>query len=187
MVPGPDDYQLMQLVAQGDAQALAKLYDRYSPLIYAMCLRVLGNRAEADELLPEIFFEVWEKRARYDAARSAPRTYLTMLARSRAIDRKRKRGLSITSQIQENDAIDRQSPAEMSINSEQRVAIVKAVAQLDSAQREAIECAFYDGLSHSEIAQKLDRPLGTIKTCIRQGLIRLREIVRNAYEEPNQT
>src|SRR3954466_525927 len=85
-----DDYILMERLAGGDSQALKALYDRHCGLIFTLCLRILGNRSDAEELLTDVFAEAWEKRSRYDASRASPRTYLVMLARSRAIDRRRK-------------------------------------------------------------------------------------------------
>lgn len=177
----PDDYRLMEAIAARDPNALRALYDRHSPLVFALCLRVLRDRAAAEELLGDVFLEVWQRSARYDATRGNPVAYLVMLARSRAIDRKRARPKD------QPAALDAEAfglaggdapPSDSVVTAERKAIIARALDELDPVQRQAIECAFYDGLSHSEIADKLDRPLGTVKTWIRQGLIRLRDVLR---------
>jgi RNA polymerase sigma-70 factor (ECF subfamily) len=176
-----DDLRLMEAVARRDPNAMRALYDRHSPLVFSVCFRVLGNRADAEELLGDIFWEVWEKSGRFDAGRGSPITYLVLLARSRAIDRKRSRVSRPTVSLATDDApvVDpNPTPAAGALVAEQRGIVVRALAELEPQQRQAIECAFYDGLSHSEIADKLKKPLGTVKTWIRQGLIRMRDLLR---------
>ncbi len=180
--PSPDDWALMQAIAAGDKGALSTLYDRHSPLVLAVCRRVLKDANEAEDVLTDIFFEVWRKADRFDAGRGSPLTYLLTLSRSRAIDRKRSRDSrpKITSDF--TDAALETAPSPTPLQSidtqEQRLQVREAMCRLEPAQREALECSFYEGLSHSEIAEKLNRPLGTIKTYIRQGLIRLRDNLR---------
>jgi RNA polymerase sigma-70 factor (ECF subfamily) len=165
---------------------LERLYDRHSPLVLAVCRRVLKDAAEAEDVLTAVFFELWSKADRFDASRGSPLTYLMTLARSRAIDRRRSRAarpvaLSSDNRAAENAAAmasTAPSPLQSSDINEQRQRIRAALAELEPAQREAIECSFYEGLSHSEIAEKLQKPLGTVKTYIRQGLIRLRDRIR---------
>jgi len=179
LVVKEDDYELMRAVAKRDQRAFTALYDRHSNLVYTICLRILRDRAEAEELLVDVFYEVWDKCDRYDATRGSPVTYLVTLARSRAIDRIRSKGRRKELALADTDqpaAAD--NPAQQTIKNERATQIAAALEQLEPAQRQAIECSFYDGLSHSEIAQKLDKPLGTIKTWIRQGLIRLRDSLR---------
>jgi RNA polymerase sigma-70 factor (ECF subfamily) len=182
---GGDDVALMQAVAARDPNALRALYDRYAGLVFSLALRILRNRAEAEELLTDVFWEVWSKAQRFDAARGTAITYLTTLTRSRSIDRIRSRAtkLKLTA-IESEDAsaaATGTTPAGDSMLAERRALIRRAIDQLDPSQRQAIECAYYDGLSHSEIADKLNKPLGTVKTYIRQGLIRLRESLRTVY------
>ena len=178
-----DDYALMEAIAVGDSNALRDFYDRHSGLVYAVCVRVLRDRNDAEDLLVDIFHEVWQKSSRFDASRGSPMTYLMTLTRSRAIDRQRSRAKTrVASDIDQSEveAAGMQPDAPIIAN-EARVAVVKALQSLEPQQREAIECAYYDGLSHTEIAEKLNKPLGTIKTYIRQGLIRLRDGLRNTY------
>jgi len=195
----PDDYALMEAIAsRRDSAALRALYDRHSGLVFTLCTRVLRDRGDAEDVLIDVFFELWDKADRYDAARGSPVSYLVQLARSRAIDRLRsgrsdKAGPRATASTP--DAIDGSAsalrpaaanPLNDVATSEQRELVIRAIAQLEPVQRQAIECAYYDGLSHSEIAEKLDKPLGTVKTWIRQGLIRLRDALRSDSGEDEQ-
>jgi RNA polymerase sigma-70 factor (ECF subfamily) len=178
---GADDLALMEGIAARVAGALQRLYDRHAPLVMAVCVRILRDRAEAEDVMVDVFWELWDRADRYDAKRGNPLTYLTTLARSRAIDRRRARG-----KVRPID-LDATAPAAAPMGDspengvmadENRVLVKRALSNLDPTQRQVIECAFYDGLTHTEIAEKLDKPLGTVKTWIRQGLIRLRESLR---------
>jgi RNA polymerase sigma-70 factor, ECF subfamily len=182
-----DDVVLMQRVAARDAQSLRALYDRYGRVCLAICSRILRDRDEAEQLLIDVFAEVWERCDRYDPSRGTPITYLITLSRSRAIDRLRARkGDAATSLDAVESAIpasdNADSPLQLTLLGERRSIVRQALGRLEQNQRQAVELAFYDGLSHSEIAQKLDKPLGTIKTHIRQGLIRLRDQLRSQWE-----
>jgi len=187
--PARDDFDLMRGIASRDQSALRALYDRHSGIVYALCLRILRNPTEAEELLVDVFWEAWEKSDRYNPLRGSPLTYLTTLARSRAIDRLRS-NLSATGKMKlanvddvPTPAIGQSSALERSIADERRVAVTFALDQLDPQQRQEIECAYYEGLSHSEISEKLGKPLGTVKTWIRTGLIRLRDTLRTSQSE----
>ena len=183
-----DDYELMRAIAkERDERAFAALYDRHSGLVFTLCLRVLHDKAEAEDLLVDVFYEVWEKADRYDPSRGSPTTYLATLARSRAIDRLRSKssrsvGATITL-VRDDHPAPTADPSQQTADAERRSVVTTALQQLDPAQRQAIESAYYDGLSHSEIAAKLNKPLGTVKTWIRTGLIRLRDSLRSQYEE----
>ncbi len=179
----PDDLTLMDAVAAGDRDALSRLFERHGPLLLGVCRRVLNDADEADDVLVDVFYEVWARADRFDAARGNPLTYLVTLARSRSIDRRRS--------IEARPPLRSDRSAELATRAavgpgplqntnlvEQSVRVRQAMAGLDPDQRTALECAFYDGLSHTEVAAKLGKPLGTVKTSIRQGLIRLREILR---------
>lgn len=172
----------MRRIALRDPNALRAMYDKYSSMVYTIGLRVLGRPEEAEELVSEVFWELWDKSSRYDRSRAAPTTYLVTLARSRAIDRSRRkanRATGTTEVVEELAPITGTSPAEEVELDEQQERVREALKSLDPNHRQAIESAYYDGLSHTEIAQKLGKPLGTIKTYIRQGLIRLRDAMRN--------
>jgi len=171
----------MEGIAARDPSALQRLYDRHASLVLAVCVRILHDRAEAEDVLVDVFWELWDRFERYDAKRGNPLTYLTTLARSRAIDRRRSRGklrpvdLDATAPAV---APTTDSPEKGAVADENRALVKRALLGLDPTQRQAIECAFYDGLTHTEIAEKLGKPLGTVKTYIRQGLIRLRQSLR---------
>jgi RNA polymerase sigma-70 factor (ECF subfamily) len=172
----------MQAIARQDRNALSMLYDRHSPMLLAICRRVLKDAGEAEDVMTDVFFEVWTRADRFDASRGNPLAFLVMLARSRAIDRLRSRASKpkITSDFTDAGALTDPVPHPLeSMNLKERQAQVReALSGLEPAQREVLECSFYEGLSHSEIAAKLNRPLGTVKTYIRQGLIRLRDGLR---------
>ncbi|HEY1685964.1 MAG TPA: sigma-70 family RNA polymerase sigma factor [Tepidisphaeraceae bacterium] len=179
------DYTIMTDIAAGNTDALTRLHQRYGGVVYAICLRVLGNHAEAEECVINIFWEIWNRSSRYDAERAAPLTYITTLARSRAIDRRRSNnvhnhsGVSLDSGREQSLGASLASPvldpATATIHAEVRGRISSAMQKLDPIHREIIECSYFDGLSHSQIASKLGKPLGTIKTFIRQSLSQLRQ------------
>jgi RNA polymerase sigma-70 factor (ECF subfamily) len=177
----PDDFELMRRIADGDSGALAQFYDKFSPLVFAVGMRFLHDRQEAEDLLIDVFWEIWDRCDRYDPARGAPINYLMNLSRSRAIDRQRSR--SFRQKLPElSQAFDQPAaggdPSDSMAAGEQTIRIRAALQTLDGAQRQAVELAFFSGLSHSEIAASMNKPLGTVKTYIRQGLIRLRDCLR---------
>ncbi len=183
-----NDDALAASIMQGEAQALSVLYDRHSPVVYATCLRVLNDQATADEVLVDVFHEFWRRADRFDASRGNVLTYLLTMARSRSIDRRRAAGkhdgnISLDHDHLPNDAVKSRDGLSSAVASETTRRVNQAMNEIDPDQRQAIELAFYDGLSHSEIARQLGRPLGTIKTFIRQGLLRLRQCLRMEDEE----
>jgi RNA polymerase sigma-70 factor (ECF subfamily) len=184
------DHALMERIAEGDAAAFAALYDRYAGLVFALCLRVLGNRPEAEEVLGDVFWELWQRPERYDPARGSPLAYLTLLARSRATDHlrsSRRRGQILEQAHPEglrtllHRGSEPEDPLAESLTAETRTLLVEALKRLEPRQRQAIELSFYEALSHGEIADRLGEPLGTVKSRIRQGLIRLRESLEVYY------
>lgn len=185
------DPKLLARVVKGDQQAFSQLYDQSSPLLYSMALRFLGNREEAAELLQEVYLEVWRKVARYDVGRGTPIAWLITLTRSRAIDRLRARGARTSHQVVEPldapaaaQAADRgPGPFEAHADQELRNLVSGALAELPQAQQQAIELAYYEGLSHMEIAARLNQPLGTVKTRIKLGMSKLRESLRKCWDQ----
>jgi RNA polymerase sigma-70 factor, ECF subfamily len=164
------------------------LYDRHSPLVHALCLRILKDPGLAEDVMVDVFQELWAKADRFNAGRGSPAAYLLTLARSRALDRLRSRAARPAGPIHDNaEAQDRPHPAadpiQSAIAQERKAIIVHALEQLDAKYREVLECAYFDGLSHTEIAAKLNKPVGTVKTYLRRGLIQLRDFVRNPDEE----
>jgi RNA polymerase sigma-70 factor, ECF subfamily len=176
------DPNLLALVAKGDQQAFSQLYDHSSTLLFTLAVRILGNREEAAELLQDVYLEVWRKVSRYDVGRGTPIAWLVTLTKSRAIDRLRaraSRGYGATNQLESETAAPMAdpgpSPLETQADQELRSAVGTAVAGLPQAQQQAIALAYYEGLSHSEIASRLNQPLGTVKTRIKLGMSKLRE------------
>lgn len=181
MPDAPDDYDLMRRIELRDSVALGLIYDRYGGLVFTLALRILRDRGEAEELVEDVFIELWRRAERYDPGRGAPMTYLVTLVRSRAIDRRcslalRNRGMESAVGVDAPAAVV--DPPSAAAISENATRVQAALAQLDFEYRQAVELAFFDGLTHTQIAEKLNKPLGTVKTYIRQGLIRLRDCLR---------
>jgi RNA polymerase sigma-70 factor (ECF subfamily) len=183
--PSPaDDFSLMAAIAQGDSVAFKTFYDRHSSIVYTLALRMLKSPQEAEQLLTDVFFEIWSARERYDHERANPLTYLMRLTRSRAIDRLRRKGpvganagVSLDPAAGIDVPIDA-PPASTIEAGEERQRIAAALDTLDQEHRRILECAYYDGLSHSEIAERLNKPLGTVKSSIRIGLAKLKDLLR---------
>jgi RNA polymerase sigma-70 factor (ECF subfamily) len=184
---GRDDLTLMELVAQRDATALDALYLRHASLIFALCLRILRNHAEAEEVLQEVFWELWRSSSRYAAERGSARVYLVQLARSRSLDRVRLRrrreallaeagGPSVVASALGGDARE-SSALQSALAGEQHRQVRAAMCELSESERRALTLSFFDGLSHAEIAAELGEPLGTVKTRIRRALLRLRHVL----------
>jgi RNA polymerase sigma-70 factor (ECF subfamily) len=176
------DRALLAGIAARDASALEKLYLRHAPALFGLCLRILGDRGEAEEVLEDVFFELWERSDRFDPGRSTPLAYLTTLARSRAIDRLRRqiRRISVLDIARSpaetrEPATDGETPLEAAQGGERRRLVAALLEALDEEERRVLELSFFAGLSHSEIAARLEQPLGTVKTRIRRALVRLRD------------
>jgi RNA polymerase sigma-70 factor (ECF subfamily) len=181
-----DDVALMERLGGGDPDALEQLYQRHASAVLALCLRILRDRAEAEDVLEEVFWELWQRRGRYDRERAAPFSYLMTLSRSRALDRlrfrRRREGVWQGLPDGELPAGTAASPYEDALLAEQRAALERALLELPEASRRAVELNFFEGLSHREIADRLGDPLGTVKTRIRQGLLALRKVLRALRE-----
>lgn len=178
--------ELIALTAQGDQAALATLYDRTSPQVYGLVLKILDNREAAEEVTLDVYTQVWRQAHTYDETRGAPGGWLMTLARTRAIDRYRA-GAAERGRIESLDLIeffesDGDTPEQELAGLERRRYVQQALALLTTEQREAIVLAYFYGLSQSGIAEKLNLPLGTVKTRMRLGLIKLREALA-PYEE----
>ncbi len=165
------DGLLLEQVADGDRQAFAALYDRYAHRLLGLIVRILGIRGDAEDVLQETFLQVWRTAGRFDPAKAPPDVWLLLLARSRALDRLRRRTPVIEAGQERASADDPPAEAE---RTEAADRAREAVNDLPADQRVAVELAFFHGLTHEEIAARLNAPLGTVKTRIRLGLIRLR-------------
>jgi RNA polymerase sigma-70 factor (ECF subfamily) len=167
-----------------DESALAALYDESSQLAYTIALRILQDEADASEVVLDVYKQVWDAAARFDEQRGSAAAWIVILARSRAMDRRRSRAarMRTTVKVEElHDVISRQpSPESLAIASQSSRSVMHALAAVPLEQRQALELAFFGGLSHSEIADKLGEPLGTVKTRIRLAVGRLRELLKDA-------
>ena len=165
----------MLAVRSGNQDAMAQLYDRYSSVVYAVALRVIGDTGAAEDVLQEIFMQLWRNPGAFDSSRGNLAPWLAVIARNRAVDALRKR----KPQTELEDVTLSVSPDLASETDRGRVAekVRGALKQMPAAQRSALEMAYFEGYSHSEIASKTGEPLGTIKTRIRNGLMQLRKAV----------
>jgi RNA polymerase sigma-70 factor (ECF subfamily) len=200
--PAPDrrvegDVTLVALMANGDEQALAALYDRWVPMVHTLAYHLLGDADEAEDAVEETFWQAWRQAARYEASRGAVSTWLSTIARSRALDRLRARrrraegsydGPS-TKASPLGGFADAPSPIgnpqHDSEKSERARDVAAALTKLPPEQREVIVLAYFGGLSHSEIAEKTSLPLGTVKTRARLALDKLRAGLA-AHDEATQ-
>src|SRR5690348_9643997 len=168
-----DDAALIAGIRVGDQSAMADLYDRYAGVVYGVSLRVLANTTAAEDVVQEVFLQLWRNPQSFDAERGRLAPWLAVISRNRAIDVLRKRPI-------EEDITE--LPISTGVNLEdeaaERMAISKvreAFAQLPQDQRRLLEMAFFEGMTHSEIAHKTGEPLGTVKTRIRSGLLAVRK------------
>ena len=172
-----NDVDLIKAIAARDEVALAQLYDRYRVILFGLLMRILNNREEAEDVLQEVFLQVWRKAADFDENRGRPFTWLVTLGRSRGIDRLRT--LAVRERVVEAGALeaieDVSDAASDAFRSEQRGLVNDALAQLPDDQKRPLMLAYFDGLTQSEIATRLGAPLGTIKTRMRTGLMKMRE------------
>jgi RNA polymerase sigma-70 factor (ECF subfamily) len=176
------DRELVRQLQAGNTDALAMLYDRYAPMVYTLALKMLQNAAEAEDLTQEAFVNFWQQQ-KYDPERGSVGSYLATYTRSRALDRLRVGGgrRNIMKKVQRmTGATPRPpTPLEEAAQSERQQQLQEALNHLSPAEREVLEIAYFEGLSQSQIAQRLGIPLGTVKTRSRQGLLRLRDRLGN--------
>ena len=186
------DRDLLVRAADGDQDAIAALYDRYGGVLYAVAYRVARQRADAEDAVVETFTQAWRDASRFEAARGSVAGWLTMIARSRALDivRARARRDRITASASSREPEGSLAmgsrpadPADSYDSTERKRQVQAALESLSPPQRQAIELAFFEGLSQSEIAQRLEEPLGTLKTRVRLGLQMLRESRRPFFFE----
>lgn len=171
--PDSPDARLVSAIRSGDEQAMAQLYDRYSSIVYSVALRILGDVGAAEDILQDVFMQLWRNPMAFDASRGRLRAWLAVIARHRAIDTLRKRQpetdiADVTVSVQ----------PDMASEAERKHALEKirtTLGMMAAAQRSVLEMAFFEGLTHSEIATRTGEPLGTVKTRIRSGLLTLRK------------
>ena len=173
------DQASLARVGRGDERAFAELYDRHARLVFSLALRILQDRADAEDIVQEVFAQVWSQAGRYDASRGSVAAWMLILTRSRAIDRLRARRSRPEAAADAGAAETVMDPAVAQdlelLSAEQVTRLQQALKALPDAQRTALELAYYDGLTHVEVAARLAEPLGTVKTRIRQAVLKLRE------------
>ncbi|WP_436700812.1 ECF RNA polymerase sigma factor SigK [Nocardioides sp. BYT-33-1] len=177
---GPDLGPLLQRAARGDTAAFATLYDATAARVHGLVLRVVRDPAQAEEVTQEVFLEVWRQASRYDAARGSALAWLMTITHRKAVDRVRSAeaaGRRDATYEQANRGIEHDVTAEAAHASLEAHRVRAALGQLTDVQREAIELAYFGGYTHTEVAALLDLPVGTAKTRIRDGLIRLRDTI----------
>jgi RNA polymerase sigma-70 factor (ECF subfamily) len=167
------DADLIHQIATGNRTALAEIYDRYSGLIHALALRILRDGADAEEIVQDTFLQAWRQADRFDRGRGSASAWLVTIARSRALDRLRRRGPQSHSEVTES-ALVSEPVGDVVVGH----AVRKVLDTLPVEQRRALELAYYEGLSQSEIAKRTGDPLGTVKTRIRLGLGHLRDVLK---------
>jgi RNA polymerase sigma-70 factor (ECF subfamily) len=168
-MPQPAALALLRQLSAGDSSALGEFYDLYAGLVNGLALRILRDATDAEDVVQEVFVQVWRQAARFDPNRGSPEAWICTMARSRALDRLRRR-------VARREEPSEASPATTAApKTEEALAVRKALDALSVDQRRALELAYYEGLTQSEIAKRLNEPLGTVKTRIRTAMIRLRE------------
>ena len=180
----------MRRVAQRDAEAFARLYDRHADLIYSVALRVLADPALAEDTAQEVFLRLWRTPEAYDPARGRFLSWLVSVARNRAVDEVRMRGRRRLREVGDNASIDdppdrRAEDPQLAVQVQaDRLAVRRALAQLPPDQRTALELAYFSGLTQQEIAERLRQPLGTVKTRTRLAMRKLRAMLGEEVEMP---
>lgn len=176
-----DAVDLIRRIADQDREAFSRFYDLYSSLAFTFALRILRVRADAEDLLQEVFMQIWNKASQYNAGRGKPEAWVITITKSRAIDklrsqrRKDSKGTVLEDQFL---TMSRDAEHKQGIQSEVKLTMEGALGELSETQRQALELAYFEGLTHLEIAQKLEIPMGTAKTRIRDGLKKLREVLK---------
>lgn len=185
MVGADDDRALLARIAARDEASLGALYERYSGLTFSLLLRIVRDREVAEELLQETFYHVWRGAATFDAARGPVSSWLVTIARNRGIDELRRRRREPlwaprSEQTQRELLLQSDPQADVAVlgaSTTRRAELARVLEHLPEAQRKALELVYFEGLSHAEIAARVGEPLGTVKTRIRLGLRKLRELM----------
>jgi RNA polymerase sigma-70 factor, ECF subfamily len=168
------DIGLLNRIVARDSSAVGELYDRHGRLLYGLILRVLRDRGEAEEVLQEVFVQVWMRAETYNVALGSPAAWLVRIARNRAIDRLRANSVRTRTVEATPQPPPVESPEARAAMNEQQRAVARALDALPPEQRQLIECAYFQGLTQSELAERFGLPLGTVKTRVRTGMMTLK-------------
>jgi RNA polymerase sigma-70 factor (ECF subfamily) len=177
------DVSLLDRVVARDAEALGELYDRHSRLMFGLILRILRNRDEAEEVLQDVFVQVWNRAESYKAELGAPLQWLVRVARNRAIDRLRANSVRLRTAELTPLPSPVQGPEDRAAQSEQQRVIARALEALRAEERQLLEHAYFLGLTQSELAERFNLPLGTVKTRIRTALSTLRRALQQTMAD----
>jgi RNA polymerase sigma-70 factor (ECF subfamily) len=173
------DSALLERVVKRDPSAIGELYDRHHRLLFGLILRILRDRPEAEEVLQEVFLQVWTRASTYNAALGPAAAWLVRIARNRAIDRMRFNAVRVPAEAREPEPVA--SPEARAALTEQQRAVARALDTLPRNQRDLIEQAYYFGFTQSELAERFELPVGTVKTRIRAGMQALRQQLEQAF------
>ncbi|MGH8746981.1 MAG: sigma-70 family RNA polymerase sigma factor [Burkholderiales bacterium] len=174
---------LLAACARGDRQAFSRLYRDSSAKLFGVALRILRRQDWAEEVLQDCYVSIWQHAREYHSGRSAPMTWMTSIVRNRCLDRLRKPRLEVSDaegEMIDNTVSDEPGPLATLERSKDAQALARCLQTLEARQRQAIALAFYDGLSHAELSSHLRQPLGTVKTWVRRGLLRLKACLAEA-------
>lgn len=171
----PDD--LLDLVSGHDRDAFSELYDLLSPLVFGLALRTTRSRVLAEEVTQEVFVQIWRQADRFDPSKGSARSWVAMIAHRRSVDVVRRSQSATEREMAVPPELPQSDVAEDVVAGDERKRVLKAMEGLTAAQREAIELAYLGGLTYREVAERLDAPLGTVKTRMRSGLARLRTMM----------
>lgn len=184
-----EDLRLMKSIKQKDQFAFSALYEQYSPVVYTMLLRMLKSTAETEDVMQEVFLQIWNKARSFAEEKGSVYTWVMTIARRKAIDRIRTRagGIPLNTDSVEAatvpDAAYTSNPLTSAISAEYEQFMRNGLAVLGGDERTVIELSYYEGFTQSQIAQQLDMPLGTVKTRMRQGMMTLREYLKTRIEK----
>lgn len=177
------EIELLRRIGEGNRDAFSQLYDRFNGVLFATAYRVLNNQQAAEDVLQDVFVQVWEKAALYDPTRGKPLTWAITLTRNKAIDRLRsvqrrnRLGDELEREAETFEQFDDKSSVDVVESAEKGQLVRQAIGKLSKEQREAIELAFFSGLTQTEIAERLGEPLGTVKARIRRGMMKLKDLI----------
>jgi RNA polymerase sigma-70 factor (ECF subfamily) len=174
------DAELLRRIADGDRAAFAEFYDRHSTLMFSVASKILNDAGEAEDVLQEVFVQIWEKAGRFDPKLGRAASWAAILVRNRAIDRirasQRRTRLAEEAGAERDAASEASDSANEAVHGHEKAKLIQsAIVELPAEQRRAIELAYFSGLTQDEISKKLNAPLGTIKARIRRGLLKLRD------------